>query len=119
RAANWQVYRRNVSTAARLHDLRWNRKTQRKGSHCVDRSRGHPSGARLSLRFGSSVDARDLTRIRRHFVVYFCLHTGKSAGKYGKLARLTIQPLLLSSFIPEAPPKKNIAQAQKRKTKVS
>src|SRR5262249_54315356 len=27
-----------------------------------------------------------LTRIRRQFVVYFCLHRGKFAGKYGKLA---------------------------------
>jgi len=27
-----------------------------------------------------------LTRIRRQFVVYFCLHTGKFAGKHGKLA---------------------------------
>src|SRR5437762_8349976 len=27
-----------------------------------------------------------LTRIRRHFVIYFCLHTGKCALKHGKLA---------------------------------
>src|SRR5215831_2300174 len=32
-----------------------------------------------------------LTRIRRQFVVYFCLHRRKSAGKHGKLARQTLQ----------------------------
>jgi hypothetical protein len=31
-----------------------------------------------------------LTRIRRQFVVYFCLHTGQFAGKHCKLARLTV-----------------------------
>ena len=29
-----------------------------------------------------------LTRIRRQFVVYFCLHRGKCAEKHGKLARV-------------------------------
>ena len=28
----------------------------------------------------------DLTRIRRQFVVYFCLHRGKFAGKHCKVA---------------------------------
>jgi hypothetical protein len=29
-----------------------------------------------------------LTRIRLQFAIYFCLHKGKFAGKYGKLATL-------------------------------
>jgi hypothetical protein len=29
-----------------------------------------------------------LTRIRLHLAIYFCLHKGKFAGKYGKLATL-------------------------------
>ena len=36
--------------------------------------------------------AQDLTRIRWHFVVYFCLHRGESAGKDGKLASLDPKP---------------------------
>src|SRR5215471_14054467 len=34
------------------------------------------------------VETFHLTRIRRQFVVYFCLHRGKCAGKHGGIARL-------------------------------
>jgi hypothetical protein len=41
----------------------------------------------MSAQRNEPVSPWGLTRIRRHFVVYFCLHRGKFAGKHGKLAR--------------------------------
>src|SRR5215467_13929926 len=43
--------------------------------------------------------AVSLTRIRLQLAIYFGLHRGKFASRHCNLARLTIQPLLASSFI--------------------